>query len=328
MGEFVKRLLLAALLAFSVLAGHAQDRVQLKEFRSRFVGQRVVINPDFSSVQMPFLASWHFVQVKKGIYRIEYARDVPASFAGRTGVIIAVQAPQPVSGPSPAQTDDTYVAFGNAIIKLDSGEVLLTTLSGAALRHEPGSEPSDTFTMASLRERHQQEADALARKLKGKSVYLTRMNRVFDLGLKTTEVQAIRAGVGYSKAEIFNFPLLTPLPVLQTRYSAARNYMLVVIQLPEGRKAIYVPGCVDDTPSAQKYDCAMTAMPSFLGAKEVDAIRKGKVFVGMSEPAVYMAMGRPKHTNKSAGGLTQLIYRSAYVYLDGSHKVAGIQKQN
>ena len=323
-------LLMAALLASSLsLLGQARHRVQLKDFRSRFVGQRIVINPDFSNMRLSALAGWQFVKEEKGLYRIQYSQEVPASFAGRAGTIIAVQAPQRVGGAPADQADETYVQYAQAIVKLNSGELLSTTLFNAFLGREPGSQPGDAFALASTRERHKREAVELARELTGKSLYLTRLTRLFGMRLKTTDAQAIAAGIGYSDAEITDFPILTPLPVLQTLYNAKRDFNLVQLQLPDGRKALYVLGCVANSPSPRKYDCATTAMPSFLTNREVEAIRKGNVFAGMSEPAVYMAMGRPQHTGKSSVGQEEeLVYPSKHVYLDGSHKVAKVQKQN
>jgi len=69
-------------------------------------------------------------------------------------------------------------------------------------------------------------------------------------------------------------------------------------------------------------------MPSFLSDREIEAIRKGSVFVGMSETALYMGMGFPQKTNESLTGLTQLIYYSSYVYLDRDKKVVDVQTHN
>ncbi len=320
------RHVLTVSIVLATLASPVQDRVQLKDLRSHFVGQRIIVNPDFSGLHVPFLSGWHWVKEKKGGYRADFVKQVPASFVGRAGTIIAVQAPDARFGETPAdQSDNAFVDYGEAVVKLDSGELVQTALYSVYLKRDPGASPSDAFTLASLKERHQQEAAALAQKLTGKTLYLTRLTRIFDMGLPTADIQTAKAGIGYSQGEIINYPLLEPIPVLETRYSAERDYTLVVLQLPDNRKALYVPGCIEDAPTTKKYSCAMTAMPDFLSAHEVEAIRKGIVFVGMSEPAVYMSIGFPKDTNKSAVGLTQLVYLTAYVYLDNQGKVVEIQ---
>ncbi len=108
----------------------------------------------------------------------------------------------------------------------------------------------------------------------------------------------------------------------------------MLLQLPDGRKAQYLPGCIEDRPDPKrpdggwKYGCAFTVMPSFLSDREIEAIRKGSVFVGMSETALYMGMGFPQKTNESLTGLTQLIYYSSYVYLDRDKKVVDVQTHN
>jgi hypothetical protein len=85
-----------------------------------------------------------------------------------------------------------------------------------------------------------------------------------------------------------------------------------------------VPGCVVDELTAKKYACATTTMPTFLTDHEIEAVRKGSVFVGMSEPALYIF---PEKTNDSIVGSTQLIYHTMYVYLKDK-KVAEVQSHN
>lgn len=315
----------AGLLVVVCLSASAQDRVQLKDFRTHFVNQRVVINGNFTSTPSPFLGDWHFVKEKKGAYQVDYGKDVPLSFIGRSGIIIAVQAPETPLGPRANQSDDAFVQYAEAIVKLDSGELVQATLFDVYLKREPGSEPSDAFTMASVRERHKQEAVALAQHLLGKSLFLTQMTRIYDMGLTVANIETVKAGIGYSEARILNVPLLTAIPVIGTKYSPERDFTLVLLQLPDGRQALYVPGCVEDKPTTKKYYCASTTMPDFLTAQEVEAIRKGSVFVGMSKEALYMAMGFPKTTNDSLVGHKQLVYLSAYVYLDEHDKVVEVQ---
>jgi hypothetical protein len=64
-----------------------------------------------------------------------------------------------------------------------------------------------------------------------------------------------------------------------------------------------------------------------LNDHEIEAIRKGSVFVGMSEPALYMTVGFPEKTNDSIVGSTQLIYRTMYIYLRDK-KVAEVQSHD
>jgi len=290
---------------------NAQDRSPLGEFRKAFLNQRIILNQNFTSTPSPFLLGFHFVKEKKGVYTTDYGKEVPTSFVGQRGTIIAVIAPSKVFEPPPQQTDETYVQYAEAIVKLDSGQLLET---GLYLKS----------TLASVLEQHKKEAVALAQNLNGKSLYLTRLTRIYDMGLTTATIQSVKAGIGYSEAQINDVPLLSPLPVLETRYSEKLDFSLIILQLPNGQKAQYVPGCVMDELTAKKYACAVTSMPTFLSDREIEAIRKGSVFVGMSKPALYMAVGFPQKTNDSIVGSTQLIYRTMYVYLR-DEKVSEVQ---
>ena len=320
--------ILTIMILLTATLSQAQDRVQLKDYRARFIDQRIIINGSFTSTPSVFLSNWQFVKARGGVYEPDYSKTVPVSFIGRSGVIIAVQAPVKGRGLTADQSDDVYVQYGEAIVKVDSGELIQTALFNVYLSREPGSEPSDAFTLASVRERHKREAFALAQQLTGKSLYLTRLTSIYDMGLSLANIETLKAGVGYSEAKINDAPLLTPIPVVETRYSEARDFTLVVLQLPgAGRRALYVLGCIADTLTPKDYACASTSMVSFLSKQEVEAIRESKVFVGMSEIALHMAMDFPRETSKAAVGLTQLVYGTAYIYLDQDKKVVEIQSR-
>jgi len=238
----------------------AQDRSPLGEFRKAFMNQHIFLNQNFTSSPSPFLINWKFVKEKKGVYTVDYGKEVPSSFVGQSGTIIAVIAPSRVfEKPSP-QTDDTYVQYAEAVVKLDSGQLIETALYNA----KTGYEVSDAFTLSSVLDQHKQEAVALAQKLNGKSLYLTRLTRIYDMGLTTATIQSVKAGIGYSEAQINDAPLLTPIPVLETRYSGKLDFSLIMLQLPNGKKAQYVPGCVVDELTEKQYACAATTMPTFL----------------------------------------------------------------
>jgi hypothetical protein len=318
---------LAIIPLLTVTVSYSQDRVQLKELRARFVNQKIIVNPTFIDTPSSFLADWQFVKEKKGRYEPNYSREVPTSYAGRTGTIVAVQAPKDPLESAPDQSDDAYVKYGEAIVQLDSGGLIQTALYPTYLVKEVGDDPGDAFILVSTREKHQQKAAALAQNLTGKSLYLTALTRVYDMGLKTTNIETLKAGIGYSEAEITHVPYLTPIPVLETRYSAEKDYTVVVLQLPDGRKALYVVGCIEDAPTPEMA-CASTSMPTFLSDREIEAIRKGSVFVGMSKAALYMAIGFPQTENKSLVDHTQLVYRTAYIYVDTDKKVVEIQSHD
>ncbi len=313
------------LLVFALLladCAYSQDRTPLGEFRKAFLNQQIIVNQNFSSVPMPFLLGWHFVKAKKGTYVVDIAKEVPISLVGQSGIIIAVIAPSVVFEPPPQQTDDTYVQYAEAVVKLDSGRLVETSISTWSTGHDV----TDAFTLASVLEQHKQEAIALAHKLNGKSLYLTALTRIYDMGLTTAGIQTIKAGIGYSEAQIIHFPLLSSLPVLETRYSEKLDLSLIILQLPNGQKAQYVLGCVVDELTVKKYACPATSMPTFLTDDEIEAVRKGNVYVGMSEPALYMSVGFPEKTNESLVGSTQLVYHGMYVYVRNK-KVAEVQNQ-
>jgi hypothetical protein len=321
--------MLLLLVLLSMNPAHALDRIQLKEFRTRFINQRVFINGNFIRESSAFLINWQFVEERKGIYEANDSKKVPLELVGRSGIIIAVQAPvQP--GKVTDQSDNAFVQYAIAIVKLDSGDLLQSALYADFLESDPGSHPGDPFTPASVREKHKAEAEALAKRLAGKSLFLTRVANIYDMSYVTSNTETLKAGVAYPKAQITNFPLLTPIPILEVRYATEGDFTLVAIQLPDGRKAFYVPGCIANDITYQNILCVSTSMPSFLTEREKEAIRKGGAFTGMSEDALYMALGFPRKRieDTSALGHTQLMYLTGYVSIDKNRKIVGIQNHN
>jgi hypothetical protein len=307
----MKRLRFAVLALIATLP-YGQDRTPLKEFRARFLNQRVIVNANFSTTTASYLLEWHFAKEKKGVYEINYSKDVPSTFAGRTGTIIVVQAP----AGEPSQEDGAYVKWAEAIVRLESGELLLTTLFSTST----GTESHESFALVSAREKQKQQNAALAenlqQKLKGSSLYLTAYTKVYDEGFnpKTEDLALIKHGLGHSEALITTAPLLTSLPVLDVHYFDALDYTQITLQLPSGQKVLYILGCVADTLRPNQI-CASTSMPPFLTPAEVQAIRNGSIFIGMSEAALYLCLGSPERSNEAVAGTTQLIYASSYIYI-------------
>lgn len=291
----------------------AQDRTPLREFRNRFLNQRVIVKPDFSSTPRSRILSWRFVKEKKRVYHVNYSKDVPASLVGQIGTIIAVQSPDDNS----SQADNTYVEYAEAIVKLDSGELLRTSISTLS----SGTEDYDSFNLVSARDKKKQETiakvDELQKNLQGKSLYLTAMTNIYDEGFnpKSENLSTIKAGVGHSEALIRTAPFLTPLPVLDVRYFDSLDYTQITLQLPNGRKAYYILGCVVDEISEKHFICASTSLPTFITKPEIEAIRNHSVFIGMSENALNLSRGLPEKSNESLVGPTQLIYPGSYIYI-------------
>jgi len=301
----------------------ALDNATLGKYRSRFVNERVFVNKNFTQ-DAHQLIGWHFAKYKKGRFEVNPEFDVPPVFAGRAGMIVAIQAQASLDGGPVDQSDNASVDSADALVHLDSGEYLATTLSATDLISAPGDHAGDTLCLASVREEHHKTALTLGDMLHGKSLYLSNLTRIYNMGLMTSNIEELKAGVGSNEAQIVNFPLLTPLPVLETRYSVEQDFTSVVLQLPDGRKAQYIVGCVDEI-AVSNLACASITMPDFLTTDEIVAIRKGTIFIGMSEPALYMTMGFPQKTKNSTVGDSQLVYAKKLVYVDSVKHVSRIE---
>ena len=116
-----------------------------------------------------------------------------------------------------------------------------------------------------------------------------------------------------------HFPRLRPLTIIAGQYFEGPDMLLLKLRLPDGSLAVCAAfllradgALIDELP----YHGLWPTIPSILSRREIDAIQRGSVFVGMSEWALDAAMvvdGRSKFYRVSqvtSGPLT--------IYLDGT----------
>lgn len=128
-------------------------------------------------------------------------------------------------------------------------------------------------------------------------------------------------------------PLLQPLEILEAKYTG--DGIVLKVKLPNGNPALaYTDGdwlrerdAGGDLPTRM---CGrlLAEMPK-LTNREIEAVKHGTIFKGMTEDALYDVLGFPKTKNDWGDGGEQLVFTDTFiVYLDSASKVVNWQELN
>ena len=267
MKKIVWLLYCIALACILPIFAHGQE-VSLGEMRAKLVNQRIYIKPPVvwdSKLQL-FTAA----KEKKGKYTLDYDKKVsPEEFVGAEATVVAVLTqPNSYNADLANEADDVTVAFAEMMMQLDNGRYLSRSITANDLRiiFDPEQEAQQMdYGLATMHELHRQKASELALQLQGKSIFLTRGAKVYGAGVKETEITALR--VGMSRMKSIDAPLMTPLMVERVTFSPKFDYTALSLQFPDGREAIYYPGCLSDGKDQNGIMCAYKEKPSFLTAE-------------------------------------------------------------
>ena len=123
-------------------------------------------------------------------------------------------------------------------------------------------------------------------------------------------------------------PNLTPLKIIKAKYLENENGLLLKVEFLGDRNGIIFSEFPSDK-SSQKWSFLTkatsgfrTEIPKKLTTKEVEAIRGGSIFRGMSLDALHYSFGFPKKENNWGRGGKQLIYgERMFVYIESDKVV-------
>jgi len=132
--------------------------------------------------------------------------------------------------------------------------------------------------------------------------------------------------------QVRDVPHLQPLTVTKAGFLKPANALLLTLTLPDGRNVISMVKCdgKDDSCFGNYGSELFAEIPSGLTAGEVEAIRHGTYFTGMSKGALYMSIGLPDRENDYGRGGYQLVYADGKVliYTDADGKITDSQSFN
>ena len=316
----------------------ASAAAALESLKTQYLNQKIVIagTTVTSTTALLTLSEWRIAKVAAdGRYLPDGSAHAPASDRGKTGTVIAVQPADPTSTPpaaaEPRSNPASPGAFFDIFVKLDTGRVLMTTISPEAVSSIQAASASLAASKA---------ISARVAALVGKPLYPVSYSRLFTLDATLADMQSTEATD--KQVPTSALPLLDPLVITAARYLPAEDAVVLKLRLPpsvskDAEIMSFTPGVLQKAQKAGKdatlldlvAGSLLPSVPKSLTPDELKAIRSGTIARGMSRQALYYSQGMPKEENDYGSGVKQLIYSpQLIVYVGNDDKVVDWQSFN
>lgn len=324
-----KLLLLITLTLIFLLVGTSESSDQskektLKEIKDELLGKEVVLLGTKSNIY-DSLFGWKFaLEDAKGGFENSY-RSVPYKMKGTRGIVVFI-------GQSKLFGRKAVVdAFGEKIRDEDivdsQIDIVVRLQNGSLVMYEGYYSRILNYELKILSDFEETRNQILSRidSLVGKTIYPVAYSCVFP---PDSEID-IMAGhfitcIGYK----LDIPNLTPLKIVKVKYLEKQHAILLKVEFLNGKTGLIFrdlnrlrtpiteqklldEGILGFYENIDKHE-------DFKGIteKEVQAIKKGTIFRGMSENALHFSIGFPSKENDWGRGGKQLIYYDRiYVYI-------------
>jgi len=310
--------------------GTAQQDGTLGSVKQKYLNQKVVLvglvwdDP----VRGPVLIEWNLGIEEAGRYKFDMHTNLPATYKGQTATVIAIQLNNGKKTPSvnalgePIDPDNTVKPYFDFIVKLADGRVAMTSAYPDTIQED--------VKLASDEDALAQEMTTKLPSLVGGTFYACEFTHLYSTDATLEEIlEASRI-----LKQLTDVPLLVPLKVTAAKYNESASAVILKLRLPDGRDALAVasgyPLTDKDETFLQRVSASLLSeIPKKLTPQEIRAIKKGSIFRGMSEDALYCSLGFPKSENDWGRGGKQLLYTdNLMVYLDNQDKVIDWQSLN
>jgi hypothetical protein len=300
-----------------------------RDVRQKYENTTVLVLANPSSLRiLGRLTEWQLAKEKKGRY-VGTDKYLDFKYVGQTAKVIAVQLEHNSIeeahrlGPS---EDDTLDPYFSLVVRFDDGTTAMATTFPISAE--------DIAVPAEDAARHLAAMQAGATAMLGKKVYAIAYSHFYYPDLKVADaVEVVQSGYASTSVDqVRDVPHLQPLTVTKAGFLKAANALLLTLTLPDGRNVISMVKCdgKDDSCFGNYGSELFAEIPSGLTAEEIEAIRRGTYFTGMSKGALYMSIGLPDRENDYGRGGYQLVYADGKVliYTDAEGKITDSQSFN
>ncbi len=226
-------------------------------------------------------------------------------------------------------------------MRFDDGVVGITQHYAEVIEYN--MDIGDGLLLVSVRDRHARLMSEKLPPVVGEKLYAVEYSYVSLYEADTTLEDLTDSSQRVIK-RMHDVPLLQPLTILQAKHIEELDLVVLKLRLPDGREAVVASEYRDegekilgsflgflppnhDSFLARIAGYLLTAIPVNLTSREVEAIRKGSLFYGMTREAVIYALGFPDPENDLGIAGKQLVFREGriFVYLDVAGQVTDIQ---
>jgi hypothetical protein len=300
-----------------------------RDVRKKYENTSVMVLANPSSLRiLGHITEWQLAKEKKGRY-VGTDKYLDFKYVGEKAKVIAVQLEHNSIeeahrlGPS---EDDTLDPYFSLIVRFDDGTTAMATTFPISAKNI--AVPVEDAA------RHLAAMQAGATAMLGKKVYAIAYSHFYYPDLKVADAAEV-VQTGYASTsvdQVHDVPHLQPLTVTKVGYLKPANALLLTLTLPDGRNVLSMVKCDSQDDSCyENYGSELFAeIPPALTSEEVDAIRRGTYFTGMSKGALYMSIGLPDRENDYGRGGYQLVYANGkiLIYTDADAKITDSQSIN
>jgi hypothetical protein len=322
------------ILIFFSISESAQDKT-LGEIRRELLGKEVVIGGTKATGMAVYprqeaLLDWHIAEgdTHSG-YKVKKAGNfqdhAPYELKGRKGIVISIELVEDIFRKTKRGTstdifgekirDDTVEnPYFDLVVRLEDSTLLITrnyytNMKGSILK-----------TIKDFDQQKNQIVQNI-QTLVGKTIYPVGYSTIYpqDIGIKEI-TDTLRKDI-YKLNGIEN---LTPLRIVNAKYLDNEHAILLKVESPQGRIGVILSPLAHisdesfrELPFLQMVAHSfLTSIPKTLSATEIEAIKKGSIFRGMSLTALHYSWGYPKKENDWGSTGKQLIYTDRlFVYI-------------
>ena len=334
-------LLLSLSFTSSVVAAKPQAQnkpkeITLGEARSMMEGKKVIIAGRTSQDYRlkGYLYEWS-VETLGGNddSRILSSKHLPDSYLGKEAEVIAVRLnyiEKERSGVGSAnalgeKTNENSLVnpYCDIVVKFSDGTMAVTT---SYLSLILGGEDRPPFRLLSEKRDRAALINGQLPSVVGKTIYAGGYSNLF---LPTASLESLMSQERYGSQRAYDFPRLQPLTIVKAVYNEEKDVIILKLRDENGKEYLALSNF--DTREEKTFLATLAdSSPSYLHAavtgltdREIEAVKKGTIFVGMSKKAVYYAVGFPEKENDWGRGGKQFIYLGGklYIYIDETEHV-------
>lgn len=320
-----KKIILTLSLFISGFA--AAEDLRMSEIKDRLMGQDVVIGGVHATAgvkQEKLMPDWRHVKCRDDAYvQCIDGGYVSSALRGKIGKVVAVKDVNATFNQEQERRDafgDPIVSFDSVnpsvhiIVRLNERDTLIGTKGFYGYLVPGVIEPINSH------DARKRELESILKKLVGRTIYKIGTTKLYSANASLDDLLDRDARERLLEKSVAN---LTPLKVLSVLISEADMTPLLKVQLPDGSARVLIGDAsrydlykrLQSTTEAMGFH-AVEKIPSYFSRRELDAIRGGSMFRGMSELALDWSIGRPKDKNDWGLAGKQLIYGSGlYVYI-------------
>lgn len=341
------KLLLLLLFIGCTSFGQTNKKLKLYELKNKYIGKQAIIKSRLIDKNQQF--KWTFGK-KQGDYYVqkpedeiknqynleetssEYARIavfgyLPIKYVNQEAKIIALQLTSSkrdaLEGKTNAFGETTIMdsivdPYFDIIVKFKDGTIAMTSTYEDLLE-----ENLELISDLNIRKNKIQKfADSIL----GNTLYPVKNSTLYK---STANVDDMISRNPNQIAE--TIPKLEPLIIVASKYITPQNILIlkfkdsnnnIYLSYSKGKKQSYADALGYTFLDVIATDIGMyTKIPSFYTQDEIEAIKKGEIFKGMSLNALYDSIGFPDEKNENSYGGNQLIYNDwLYIYLDDENE--------